>query len=694
MYASENWAGSLRSLMAYIGPGGGLVVGGSLLAIITCIFTVIVVAIAPVATITRRVLRRRKPRGSFSRVVVLGLDGADPKVIRQLIDKGVLPNFEELSQSGHFSDLKTTAPPLSPSVWSSFQTGRDASHHGIFDFITRDPASYAPRLSSYETDEGSRCSQGGLLRRLFTRPAIRLLRKSEPFWLRLGQRGLDSTVLRVPITFPPERCNGRILSGMCVPDVRGSQGTYTLLAEHDGRVSTTAGEYRRLDFRRGEARTWIAGPATGKRDRKPVRVAVCVTKRSNAAIVRLQGQKTTLRPGQSSPWLRVHFRTGLTTVHGIVRFYLISVEPHVVLYATPVHLDPERPAMPVSHPAALSAYIAKSLGPFGTLGLMEDAAAMNDGALDERGFLTLAEQYFQERKKMLLRMLERSPDDLLVCVIDTPDRIQHMFWRYTEPDHPASRSVEAAEFGDTIERHYVELDHLVGECRQKLSDSALLLIVSDHGFTSFRRGVNLNAWLCRNGYLTLKPGVSPGTEWLQGVDWSKTRAYALGLAGVFINLRGREVCGIVTPGAETRELIEELRTGLTSIVDDERDGEHQAHAVQPIRRTICPEQDMTGPYRQDGPDLIVCYERGYRCSWECARGIVMDSIICENTRPWSGDHCVDPDLVPGILLANHPLQCEQPSIMDIAPTVTDALGVKPDSRMQGRSLLRNGETTA
>lgn len=357
---------------------------------------------------------------------------------------------------------------------------------------------------------------------------------------------------------------------------------------------------------------------------------------------------------------------------------------------TPVHIDPERPAMSISHPKILSNFLAKRIGPFGTLGMMEDTSALNDGAIDEGAFLQQAWGLYEERKAMFFHALQGNTDDVVVCVFDTPDRIQHMFWRHVDADRSTSPDAKDGSRSDVIERLYAEIDSLVGWTLERISDRTLLLVMSDHGFASFRRGVNLNTWLHQNGYLRLLPDAEPGRDWLAGVDWSGTKAYAIGLAGIFINTKGRESRGIVDPGAEFDELAIELKEALEALEGD-APADGSGGARRSIRRVLIVRKDFQGPYRFDGPDLIVGYEAGFRCSWACANGQVTDEVFSDNTLAWSGDHCIDPELVPGVIFANHPLTRDHPRIVDVAPTVLDLFGLAPEVAMQGFSLLREAD---
>lgn len=678
--------------VAYVGPAGGLTIMISLFTVLCVLIgIVLVIVLGPTSMAWSAVLRRRaRTKRRFKRVVVLGLDGFDHKILTGLMDEGKLRHFRTLAGEGCCHALKTTTPAMSPVAWSSFAVGSDPSHHGVYGFVDRDPASYLPRLASHQADTENTPIGTVRFRMPFSRPKTRTVGKAVPFWHLLGENGIEASVLRVPMTFPPLRFKGRILSGMCVPDIRGTQGTYTVYGTSDPRTDGTSGDFCELIFSGGVARSRILGPRhAGSKPDGQLAVAMTVRMVSKKAIrLSIQGRSVELIAGQHSEWVRLSFRAGLLRVHGIVRFYLRTVRPEISLYMTPVHLDPERLATAISHPRYWADYIAKVIGPYGTLGLMEGMPALKDGAIDERGFLRQTWDVFDERKRMLHLALDNRANDVTVCVFDTPDRIQHMFWRYRDSGPPSQGAGIADKCAKTIEQMYTEMDKLVGNVMARLTRETLLLVVSDHGFTSFRRKVNLNAWLLKRGYLYLKPGAKPDGDWLAGVDWSRTKAYALGLTNIFINLRGRERLGIVDEGEELQKLTGALKSELEQMRDEVIADESQTPRLPcPIKRVIVVRDHFEGPHRFGGPDLIVCYNTGYRCSWKSAKGCVSEEVLSDNTQAWSGDHCVDPELVPGMLLSNYPLNTASASIMDIAPTVLDAFGLQPESPMQGRSLL-------
>jgi len=669
---------------AYVGPGAGFALVGSAWTFLILIIAALSALILPLRFLWWWWVRRKiSARARVRRVVVVGLDGFDPKLAQRLMAEGRLPHLSALAVEGTFSPLQTTLPAITPAAWSTFQTGVDASRHNIFDFITRDPRTYQPLLSSAEVVPAARTMPLGRCRIPLSRGRVRGLRKSQPFWKLLGARGIFSTVLRVPITFPPERFRGVLLSGMCVPDLRGTQGEFTLFSSAAGEEAPAHGRLVRVEMAGGKGKALLEGPphpfvpGAG-----PLVAAVEFAVEEGSVALRLGPQALRLCPRSYSPWVRVRFSAGLGVgVHGICRFYLLAADP-LRVYATPLHLDPEHPVLPLSYPAAYALYLAKSFGPFATLGLAEDTDALNDGVLDEPGFLAQAYAFHEEREQLLLQSLETTREGLVVCVFDGPDRIQHMFYRTLEPAHPANRGREVAKYAQVIPQMYERMDELIGKVRARVGNDpdTVLLVVSDHGFCSFRRGVNLNTWLGDNGYLALREGRGGSGEWFADVDWPRTRAFALGLSGIYINRRGRESQGAVAEGEELNSLKAELIGRLSGLVD------HESGAVA-INQVWDTETHFAGPYTMDAPDLLVGYNEGYRISWGGASGVVGEAIFEDNTRPWSGDHCVDPRLVPGVLFCNRKLEIRSPALIDLPVSILQLLGVKAPGYMQGADLF-------
>jgi predicted AlkP superfamily phosphohydrolase/phosphomutase len=394
-------------------------------------------------------------------------------------------------------------------------------------------------------------------------------------------------------------------------------------------------------------------------------------------VLEIDGQRHALEPGRYTPWIEVAFRPALRfRVRGICRFWLKQATPHLKLYMTPLHIDPDRPALPISHPFTYAIYLSKTQGRFATLGLAEDTWALNERVLGEQAFLDQAWAIHAERERMLFDAMEKTRRGTVACVFDITDRLQHMFFRYLEPDHPANAGKDRVEHAGAIRELYARMDDLLGRVLERIEPDTLLIVMSDHGFKPFRRGVNLNSWLRQNGYLTLRAEPT-GAEWFRDVDWTRTRAFAVGLGGIYLNLKGVRPEGVVEPGAEAAALRAEIRERLRGLADGADPAVGEVYDCKELYR---------GPYVGEAPDLLVGFRPGWRVSWGCATGVVTPAIFEDNTKSWSGDHCMNPPDVPGIFFANRKLAAERVGIMDVAPTVLDLFGVAVPPWCDGKPL--------
>ena len=671
---------------AYAGPGAGFAFLSSFLLLLIVFFSSLFSLLSWPLRLLYRLFRRRKvyTRAKVKRLVVLGLDGMDPELAMKYMNEGKLPHLARLRDQGTFLPLQTTNPPISPVAWSTFQTGVNPGRHNIYDFLAPSRATYLPFLSSAQISGAKRNLRIGKLVIPLGKPQTKLLRKSKPFWNYLGEAGIFSSILRVPITFPPEKFSGVLLAGMCVPDLRGSQGTFSFYTTRPAKSGKKQGGVR-VPMRRES--DWLISHLVGPDNdsarngagelRTPFKIQPVPGR--DEALLDLAGQKIVLRKGIYSNWIQVRFNAGLgMKLYGICRFLLTEVSPHLELYVTPVNIDPAKPALPISHPLTYSIYLAKLLGPYATLGLSEDTWALNEGILDDEAFLRQCYLIHDERERMFFDALDKTRRGVCVCVFDTTDRVQHMFWRYLEPEHPANNGKDTVRLAGTIEELYRRMDDLVRRTLEKLDDNTILLVMSDHGFKSFQRGVNLNSWLHQNGYLTLQDGAEESREWLKGVDWERTRAFALGLNGLYLNQKNRERAGTVSAGQEMEALKKELREKLGGLQDSER----SRVAITDVfdRRAI-----YSGPYVENAPDLIVGYNPGYRTAWDSVTGKITRAVFEDNTKAWSGDHCIDARLVPGVLFCNRKVQAERPGLVDMAPTILDLFGVKKPPHMHGKT---------
>jgi predicted AlkP superfamily phosphohydrolase/phosphomutase len=613
------------------------------------------------------------------KVIVIGLDGLEPSIVEPMLERGELPNLSKIQQSGSYTRLRTTYPAQTPVAWSSFVTGVNPGGHGIFDFIGRDPATYQPdiALSRFERPK-SMLAPSRVVNR----------RQGVPLWQPLTEAGIPSTILRCPCTFPPEPILGRMLAGVGVPDLRGSQSKGTFYTQ-DKAAKPQENEQLVILESGTSLTTYVVGPRNTRHS--PPTDACCEIR----AQVDLAAHKLVIHTGGApamievkekrwSEWVSFKFKLSLLqSVSGIARFYVGQLKPHVEFYVSAMNFDPAAPLYPVSAPATYAKDLVQEIGLFSTLGMAEDHNGLNNGRLDEAAYLQQCELVLQERERLMRFELGRFTDGLFFILFDTPDRVQHMFWRFCDREHPAFNRDQEPELAKRIEEHYQRCDALLAPVLERVDPDTLLIVASDHGFGTFRRAFHTNTWLWQKGLLALKNSREPDGELGEGfaeVDWSKTYAYAVGLGGIYLNFKGREAGGILEEGGEAERVRRAIQEGLAGIPDPQR----QRPAIRGVSRR---EELYSGAFVEHSPDLLVNFHSGFRVSWQTAVGGFSHQLIEDNKRRWSGDHIVDPESVPGILFMNRPMRHNHSRIVDLAPTILNYLGVAAPQSMEGNSLL-------
>jgi predicted AlkP superfamily phosphohydrolase/phosphomutase len=646
------------------------------------------------ATLLPGVSLLEKPR----KVLVLGVDGLDPRLLQKFMDEGVLPNFRRMIEAGDYRPLQTTMPPLSPVAWSTFITGMDPGGHGIYDFVHRDPGNMLPELSMSKALPPDRNLEVGSWVIPLSSGRVEQLRKGVTFWELLEKEGISTTVFRMPANFPPAESRGRSFSGMGTPDILGTPGTFTFYATHppENSAEISGGHVIRVSPVENQIKSYFRGPRNSFR-RVPkqgffndgevenpelqTEFQVYLDPERPLAKFFVQGKEFILREGEWSDWFRVDFEAVpyLVGINAIGRFYLQQVRPEFRLYLTPLQINPGDPAMPLSTPDDWSHELCENLGYFYTQGLPEDTKAFSGGILSGREFWEQAQYVFRERRRALDYFLDKFDEGLLFFYFSSLDQGCHMLWQYMDELHPIHKADEKLAGG--IRTLYREIDEAMGYVLDRIDNETTLIVMSDHGFAPFYRGVNLNSWLLDKGYVKLRDPSKRGQYPLfLNVDWSGTTAYALGLNGVYVNLKGREINGIVSPEEDLEELLSRLESDLKDLRDP-KTGE------QVVTLTVRPARDYHGPYRSVGPDLIVGYNWGYRTSWESPLGEFPEEIFVDNDDPWSGDHGMDHRLVPGVLISNREIILDTPALFDLTVAVLDEFKVAKLPEMIGQDCL-------
>ncbi len=561
------------------------------------------------------------------KLLILGIDGMDPQLLQRFMDRGKMPNFAALAARGSFLPLQTSIPPQSPVAWANLITGMNPGSHGIFDFIHRDPATLTPYFSTSEVKPPKHNLRLGSWVFPLSEGEVLLLRHGKAFWQYLDERGIPLTVFRLPSNFPPVSSRGKTFAGMGTPDLLGGYGTFSFHTDDP---------------------IFSLGPVNGGAI-YPVQVA------GDHIEARLHGPVNTLRKENSE--LIIPFTVDRDPSEPVARF---SIQDHQFILR-------EREWSPW---IPLTFKFIPGL-----------KSALTSGLLTDDEYLVQARIVFEEQRRLFDHELARFRTGLFFFYFSSLDLNGHMFWRATDPKSPAFDPELAAKHGRVLEDYYREMDGILGEALRAADENTTVLVVSDHGFAPFRRSFNLNAWLVQNGYLVLRAGASPqGRDIFRDADWSRTRAYGLGLNGLYVNLRGREKNGIMNPGAEAEALQREIAERLLAV----RDPNDQQQVVTRVDRAA---EAYSGPDVSQAPDLIVGYNRGYRVGWDSVLGGVSANVMEDNTQPWSGDHCIDFTKVPGVVLSNYKIHAEHPALTDIAPTILHEFGIATPDTMKGRSIF-------
>ena len=588
-------------------------------------------------------------------------------------------------------------------------------------------------------------------------PAVYASRVSAPgFWDVAAAAGKRALVLDAALAFGGEGTPGaRVLSGLGLPDATGQMnGHWSIYTTEETELQrppqgtpTRSGTGRvcRVDERGGQVTTRLYGPrdftlvqavvdelaeleprpAPGDREleeritamqgtlSEQPKVAVDMTfeRRGAALAITVDGVTHEAAAGAWTGWFRPVFRlSDGTELRALTRARVLSTGDVLSVYIDPLHIDPEAPPawQPISSPASFSADLARwSGGPYETLRWACLTNQMKDRSLPVEVFLEDVEFTMRWRERLTTTCLARDDWELLFSVFSTVDRVQHVMYRHADVGHPRHDATEAARevtyFGrptalrDVLDATYVQMDRIVGEVLATLAPEDQLLLCADHGFTSFRHGFHVNNWLAREGYLGARRrgGGGPRSNLMTDVDWTRTRAYSLGLGMIYLNLRGREPQGIV-PKRQAQALLEELRAKLLEVTDDSDGAPRRVVLDAVIMRDLYPGGEVPwGTLEWPCADLMLGLAEYYRVSWDTVSGDVryvrdprtgqasLAPNFSPNNSPWSGDHAsTSPSVVTGAFFSRRAVTvpADGVSVLHIAPTVLDALGVAaPDT---------------
>jgi predicted AlkP superfamily phosphohydrolase/phosphomutase len=556
------------------------------------------------------------------KTLILGFDSFDPTVFEELAGQNQLPNFEKFMGHGGYSPLEVCSPPQTEVSWTSIATGADPGGHGIFDFVHRDPATYVPYVSILPMRKGALGEQ-------FVPPYT-----AKTFFEEAASMGYPATALWWPAMFParPE-LPVQTLPGLGTPDIRGQLGVGTFFSTEDEPKKKTA--FVKLGAAgRNQYTADLPGPQTpGKNGPRTISVPITIdVLDSKTARLTIEGQQFDLHLGQWSEIIEMRFKAGmLFNIHAITRFIAVNLQDVIRIYCLPLQIHPLHSTWHYASSNSFSKKLWKEVGPFLTLGWPQDTTGLEEGCITDDQFLDLCQKIFDRRIQILSHLMNDFSEGVLASIFDDLDRVQHMFFHNRK---------------DVVHDWYRRLDQFVGTISERVGQwngKYRYLILSDHGFSDFRNKVHLNRWLLDNKYLCMKNG---GDD-LRGVDWGNTKAYAVGLNSIYLNVAGREGQGKVQP-QEIEGLLAEIKGKLVDWKDA-----NEAAIIQKIRLK---HETYNGPFTRFGPDLVVGYASGYRASAETGLGKIPAAMLEPNTEHWGADHCMDADIVPGVIFANRDLR--------------------------------------
>ena len=627
-------------------------------------------------------------KATSRKVIILGFDGMDPRLTDMWMKEGKLPAFQRLTVQGGFHSLGTSIPPQSPVAWSNFITGMNPGGHGIFDFIHRDPKTYIPTFSASVTEDASKTIRVGNFVLPIKGGTVKNLRQGKAFWQILEEHDIPATIFKIPANYPPVPSKERTLSGMGTPDLLGSYGRFRYYTTEPKEIQEVigGGEVHLVYVIGNRIEAKLPGPInTFKKDRPEAEIdfKVFIDPQNPVAKVVIQDQEFILGEKEWSGWKRVRFPLIPTqSVTGICMFYLKEVRPNFKLYVSPINVDPGNPALPISTPESYARELEKKFGPFFTKGLPADTSALDNEILDEEEFLEQDDFVLEESRAVLDYELGRFDSGLFFYYISSTDQRQHMFWRMLDEKHPAYDVALAKKFGGVIENIYREADRILDHVLGNIDKDTVVLVMSDHGFNPFNRAFNLNTWLRQNGYLRLR------NEFKQEdleigfptTDWSKTKAFGLGLNGLYINQKGREAEGIVQAGPDKENLVREIARKLEEFTDP-KTGE------KVVLKAYVARDVYSGAHVDEAPDIVLGFNRGYRISFKSPLGRVPKDVLEDNRAKWSGDHMGAAEIMPGILLTNQPFKAESPALCDLTATIMDVFGIEKPEGMIGKTIF-------
>lgn len=624
------------------------------------------------------------------RVILLGFDGAESRIVKNMMEAEKLPNLSKIMGQGGFHKLTSTIPPQSPTAWSSFATCKNPGQHGIYDFLRRDPSKYLPGVALGFV-HAPQFDEDGNIKQL---PYFETFRKGKTFWDIADDQGISCKVLNMPYSFPTDDLkNGLMLSGLGVPDIRGAESIFFAFSDkftdEELKESIPGGIRIKLNFQDSKAQVKLPALRNPRNKREFIEAAITFTadRTKNKITIQIpEYNNIEITQGNWSDWVEWNFPiTDKYSVKAISKFFAKQVSDSIFIYMTCLQFHPRYPYIPFTSPYKYSEELANRYGLYKTIGWNYDTHALRQDVLTEDVFLDDVRQTMAWHERLMLDELNKEDGwQLLMAMWMATDRVAHLFWRFRDPQHPEYDPEKAKIYGEALEETYLIMDRIIGNAIKSIREDDWLIIMSDHGFNTYRRGFNLGTWLIREGYLVVegqtdKEKAYNDQAFLLGYDWKKSKAYALGLGSIYLNLEGRERDGTVKK-EKAKELREEIRSKLLSVVDPQ--------TGKQIVSNVYSCDDFRGESIEHAPDLILGYYEGYQSTKASAKGTSPKSLFEDNKDKWSGDHvATDYKLIPGVFITNKKINNDTPHLQDLGVSILSYLGLQVSDDLEGKNII-------
>ncbi|NLF24648.1 MAG: hypothetical protein GX589_03205 [Deltaproteobacteria bacterium] len=478
------------------------------------------------------------------------------------------------------------------------------------------------------------------------------------------------------------------MSGMGTPDLLGTYGTFTYFTDAfvPDADKFTGGRVVKVRPKNNLIRCSLDGPKNSMRtDGRGTTLEFTVRRDpwEASAKIDLQGTELIMTEGEWSEWIPVKYELMpmFAGVSGMVRLYLQQLRPEFRLYVTPINVDPMDPSLPICNPGTYSKELSQAVGRFSTLGFPEDTKALSHGVLSEDEFLEQSRFVLEERLAGYEYQLNNFKEGFFFYYFSSIDQNCHMLWKNMDENHPLYQPNASQETKNAMKYMYQRMDEVLKMALGKLDSRTTLMVMSDHGFAPFYREFNLSTWLVKNGFTALSdPSRMEDMTYFDVVDWSRTKAYAMGINGIYINMQGRDRFGSVHPQQASK-----VKREIISRLVQEKDPRNGKPVVVNAYDT---HKIYSGPFLAVAPDIVLGYQSGYRISDESVLGKFPKELFSDRTDKWAADHCMDPSVVPGVLLSNKEVACPNPAIWDLAPTIINAFGLKVPKEMDGKPIFK------